>query len=253
MAKDNFQNKPQDKQRDTLFAKPQDMIVDFEFDDSVAAVFSDMIRRSVPGYATLVTLTGLLAEQYVRPKSRVYDLGCSLGAITLSVLQRIANIDCQMLAVDNSQSMVERCQQNLPEDTGNATVEVRCADMQDVEIRQASIVVINLTLQFVDPALRSKLLANIYQGLLPGGALILSEKIVFDNAQEQQFQENMHIAFKKANAYSELEISQKRTALENVLIPDSIETHIDRLRKAGFESVHQWFQCFNFVSLIAIK
>jgi tRNA (cmo5U34)-methyltransferase len=244
---------PQDKKRDTLFAEPKDMIVDFEFDDSVATVFSDMIRRSVPGYGTLVTLTGLLAEQYVQPQSHVYDLGCSLGAITLSILHRIRNTHCRIIAVDNSTAMVERCKQNLPQDFGNTAIEVRCADMLDVEIRQASVVVINLTMQFIEPAQRLKLLRTIYDGLLPGGALILSEKIAFDNVQEQQFQENMHIAFKKANAYSELEISQKRTALENVLVPDSIKTHVDRLHQAGFNSVHQWFQCFNFISFIAIK
>ena len=244
---------PQDIKKDTLFAEPKDMIVDFEFDDSVAGVFSDMIRRSVPGYGTLVTLTGLLAEQYVKPQSQVYDLGCSLGAITLSVLHRIRNTHCRIIAVDNSKAMVERCKQNLPQDFGNTSIEVRCADMLDVKIQQASVVVINLTMQFIEPAQRLNLLRTIYDGLLPGGALILSEKIAFAKPEDQSFQDNMHIAFKKANAYSELEISQKRTALENVLIPDSIETHVDRLHKAGFKSVHQWFQCFNFVSFIAIK
>jgi tRNA (cmo5U34)-methyltransferase len=244
---------PQDRKRDILFANPKDMIVDFEFDDSVAGVFSDMIRRSVPGYGTLVTLTGLLAEQYVQPQSQVYDLGCSLGAITLSVVHRVRNTHCRIIAVDNSKAMVERCKLNLPQAFGNTSIEVCCADMLDVEIQQASVVVINLTMQFVEPAQRLNLLRTIYDGLLPGGALILSEKIAFAKPEEQTFQDKMHIAFKKANAYSELEISQKRTALENVLIPDSIETHVDRLHKAGFESVQKWFQCFNFVSFIAIK
>lgn len=244
---------PEDRKKDTLFAKPKDMIVDFEFDDSVAAVFSDMIRRSVPGYGTLVTLTGLLAEQHVQPQSQLYDLGCSLGAITLSILHRVHNTPCRIIAVDNSKAMVERCKQNLLQDFGNTSIEVRYADMLDVEIQQASVVVINLTMQFIQPAQRLNLLRTIYEGLLPGGALILSEKIAFPKPEEQTFQDKMHIAFKKANAYSELEISQKRTALENVLIPDSVETHVERLHKAGFESVHQWFQCFNFVSFIAIK
>jgi tRNA (cmo5U34)-methyltransferase len=176
-----------------------------------------------------------------------------LGAITLSVLHRMRNTHCRIIAVDNSKAMVERCKQNIPQDFGNTSIEVRCTDMLDVEIQQASLVVINLTMQFIEPAQRLNLLRTIYDGLLTGGALILSEKIAFAKPNEQTFQDNMHIAFKKANAYSELEISQKRTALENVLIPDSIETHVDRLHEAGFESVHQWFQCFNFVSFIAIK
>jgi tRNA (cmo5U34)-methyltransferase len=244
---------PPEKQRDTVFAEHQDMIVDFEFDDTVASVFSDMIRRSVPGYGTLVTLIGLLAEQYVQANTRVYDLGCSLGAATLSVHHRVRSKPCRIIAVDNSDAMVERCKANIPPDTGNASIDVVCKDVLDVDIHNASAVVINLTMQFIDPALRPQLLRNIYNGLLPGGALILSEKICFDNAGEQGFQENMHIAFKKANAYSDLEISQKRGALENVLIPDSTRTHHDRLAKAGFESVYQWFQCFNFAAFLAVK
>ncbi len=242
-----------DMKRDTLFARPRDMIVDFEFDDKVAAVFSDMIRRSVPGYSTLVTLAGLLAEHYVKPQSLIYDLGCSLGATTLSMHQRVRNTDCRIIAVDNSPAMVERCALNLPREPGKAVIELVCADMLDVPIQTASVVVINLTLQFIDPARRLELLQKIHGGLLPGGALILAEKIAFESPGELAFQETLHIAFKKANAYSELEISQKRAALENVLIPDSAETHARRLREAGFAAVRQWFQCFNFAAFVAVK
>jgi len=244
---------PPDKKRDTIFADQRDMIVDFEFDENVASVFSDMIRRSVPGYGTLVTLIGLLAEQYVQSGTNVYDLGCSLGAATLSIHHRVRGKHCSIISVDNSDAMVQRCKANLPEDLGSASIDVICRDMLAVEIQNASVVVINLTMQFIDPDLRLQLLRGIYKGLQPGGALILSEKLCFDNTKEQDFQESMHFAFKKANAYSDLEISQKRSALENVLIPDSSQTHHERLAKAGFNSVYQWFQCFNFVSFIAIR
>lgn len=243
----------QDSQRDTLFAKPKDMIVDFEFDEQVVSVFSDMIRRSVPGYGTLVTLIGLLAEQYVQPQSNIYDLGCSLGATTLSIHHRVRSTPCRMISVDNSKAMVRRCKNNIPADQGNSSIEVLCSDILDMEIQNASVVVINLTLQFIDPSLRLKLLETIYQGLLPGGALIISEKLCFEDMEEQSFQERMHIAFKKANAYSELEISQKRSALENVLVPDTTQAHLSRLRQAGFTSAYQWFQCFNFNSIVAVK
>ena len=242
-----------DNKPDQIFAHPQDMIVNFEFDENVAAVFSDMIRRSVPGYGTLVTLIGLLAEQYAQDNSTIYDLGCSLGATTLSMLHRIHCNHCQIIAVDNSQAMVERCKKNVVGVNNDVSVEVVCADIQDIIVKNASVVVINLTLQFIDPALRQTLINHIYEGLLPGGVLLLSEKIKFEALTEHTFQESMHIAFKKANAYSDLEISQKRTALENVLIPDDVQIHINRLKTAGFQSIHQWFQCFNFVSFLAIK
>ena len=132
-------------------------------------------------------------------------------------------------------------------------MDVICGDIQDVIIENASIVVINFTLQFIDPTDRPALVEKIYTGLRPGGALLLSEKIAFSNEAEQHRMDALHIAFKKANGYSDLEISQKRSALENVLIPDTLEQHHERLHAAGFSSVDNWFRCINFVSLLAVK
>ena len=238
---------------DRVFAKPKSMIVDFAFDETVARVFPDMIRRSVPGYETIIALTGLLAEQYVQPNSQCYDLGCSLGAATLAMRSRIQQPDCRIIAVDNAEAMTRRCQQHVREAGEGIETDVICADIQDVAIQNASVVVLNFTLQFIQPAARLGLLQDIYKGMHPGGALLLSEKIVFANTAEQQRMEALHVAFKKANGYSDLEISQKRSALENVLIPDTLEQHQERLHSAGFSSVDVWFRCMNFVSLLAIK
>ena len=229
------------------------MIVDFAFDDTVAKVFPDMIRRSVPGYETIIALTGLLAEQYAQPNSLCYDLGCSLGAATLAMRSRIQQSGCRIIAVDNAEAMTSRCQQHIREAGAGTEVDIICSDIQDVIIENASVVVINFTLQFIDPTARLELLEKIYTGLRPGGTLLLSEKIVFANVAEQQRMDALHIAFKKANGYSDLEISQKRSALENVLVPDTLEQHHERLHAAGFSSVDNWFRCINFVSLLAIK
>ena len=129
-------------------------------------------------------------------------------------------------------------------------VELICADIRDVKIQQASLVVMNFTLQFIAPEHRQALLDRIYQGLKPGGVLLVSEKVGFD-AAEQEWMSELHHAFKKANGYSELEISQKRTALERVLRPDTPATHRRRLHQAGFADCVQWFQCLNFVSFVA--
>ena len=212
-----------------------------------------MIRRSVPGYETIIALTGLLAEQYAQPDSHCYDLGCSLGAATLAMHSRIQQPGCRIIAVDNAEAMTRRCQQHVREAGKGVDVEVICADIQNVAIHNASVVVLNFTLQFIAPERRLALLQHIYKGMQPGGALLLSEKIVFADAAEQQRMEALHIAFKKANGYSDLEISQKRSALENVLIPDTLEQHQQRLHSAGFKSVDLWFRCINFVSLLAIK
>lgn len=229
------------------------MIVDFAFDETVAKVFPDMIRRSVPGYETIIALTGLLAEQYVQPESYCYDLGCSLGAATLAMRSRIRQPRCRIIAVDNAEAMTTRCQQHVQEAGEGVEVEVVCADIQDVTIENASVVVLNFTLQFIEPDARQALLEKIYAGLRPGGALLVSEKIAFANHAEQQRMDALHVAFKKANGYSDLEISQKRSALENILIPDTLEQHHARLKSTGFSSIDTWFRCINFVSLLAVK
>ena len=135
----------------------------------------------------------------------------------------------------------------------NLKVKIQNADILDIEIGNASVVALNFTLQFVAPAQRASLLTKIYQGLLPAGVLILSEKLAWDQESEQAFHLEFHRRFKIANGYSELEIAQKRSALENVLIPDSLQYHIERLQQVGFKNVHPWFQCFNFMSLAAFK
>ena len=244
---------PDANSRDNIYAAEQEMLVDFAFDERVASVFPDMIRRSVPGYGEIIALLGLFAGQYAQPGSTLYDLGCSLGAATLSLRRRIQALGCNIVAVDSSEAMVERCRENIAHDLATTPVEVVCGDIREVEITNASVVVLNFTLQFLPRKERLALLEKIHAGMLPGGVLILSEKLQFSSEESQQFQEQLHLAFKRANGYSELEISQKRAALEEVLVPDTLEQHRERLRAAGFARVEPWFQAFNFASIAAIK
>lgn len=244
-----------DKHRaqDQLYSQPREAITGFVFDEAVVSVFEDMIGRSVPGYSTLLSMLPVLARRFVTPGSNCYDLGCSLGASTLA-LQQVINVnDVRIFAVDNSAAMVEQCRTNIERHPALAQVVVQMADVCETDIDNASMVLMNFTLQFIEAGLRNNLVEKIFSGLNPGGVFVLSEKIKFDDNQEQQRMTDLHHAFKKANGYSDLEISQKRTALENVLVPETIDEHRDRLVKAGFSEVMVWFQCFNFVSFIAIK
>jgi len=238
---------------DDLYAHPLNELVDFAFDEKVAAVFPDMIQRSVPGYSMLITTIGLLAARYAQDQSRCYDLGCSLGAVSLSMRQRIGCEGCQIVAVDNSPAMIERARELMERDPGRVPVELVCADIQEVAIENASVVVLNFTLQFIPQEERLALLTRIYRGLKPGGILVLSEKIAFEEEGRQQFHETLHHDFKRAQGYSDLEISQKRTALENVMIPETLKVHQARLKQAGFAFGDIYFQTFNFASLVAVK
>ncbi|MFV0575098.1 MAG: carboxy-S-adenosyl-L-methionine synthase CmoA [Vibrio sp.] len=240
-------------QRDVIFSAPIEKMGDFTFDERVAEVFPDMIQRSVPGYSNIISAIGMLAERFAKPNSNVYDLGCSLGAATLSMRRHIQQENCQIIAVDNSSAMVERCKLHINAYRSDTPVKVIEADIRDIEIENASVVVLNFTLQFLKPEDRFTLLEKIYAGLRPGGILILSEKYIFDNQPAHELLIDLHHDFKRANGYSELEISQKRSAIENVMKPDSIESHKQRFAKIGFSSYEVWFQCFNFGSMFAIK
>ena len=239
--------------QDNLYASPIASVSSFKFDESVVNVFPDMIQRSVPGYPAIVSAIGLLAGRYAQEYSICYDLGCSLGAATLSMRHQISTKHCKIIAVDNSKSMVQQFKQNLMLDTGDIDVEVLCADIRDIAIKNASVVVLNFTLQFIPIEDRLVFLKKIYQGLLPGGILILSEKLRFEDGRQQAMQTDLHHTFKKTQGYSDLEISQKRSALENVLLAETFSTHQQRLNNAGFSSAEVWFQYFNFASMIALK
>jgi tRNA (cmo5U34)-methyltransferase len=239
-----------DRSRDRIYASPHDQITDFSFDDRVAAVFPDMIRRSVPGYPAIISMIGLLAEEHAQPHTRLYDLGCSLGAASAAMRARVKAEGCSLVAVDNARAMIERAGEAFDSQPG-MPVELHCADIRDVPVMDASVVVLNFTLQFLPPQDRLALLTRIRAGMRPGGVLVLSEKIAGADADQDQLLTDLHHAFKRANGYSDLEISQKRAALDKVLIPETIATHQQRLAEAGFSRSDLWFQCFNFVSLVA--
>jgi tRNA (cmo5U34)-methyltransferase len=237
--------------RDELFAEPRALIEPFRFDAQVASVFADMVGRSVPGYRELVELTALVGARFVRPGTRAYDLGCSLGAVSVALLASTPGVACDIVAVDKAPAMVDAFGRRLSGVPQAGRIRPVCADLESVSIADASLVVLNLTLQFIPPDRRPDLLCRIRAGLVPGGALVLSEKTRPEDPAEQALLTALHEDFKRARGYSELEISQKRAALERVLIPDTPEQHLERLRAAGFPRVVRWFQCLNFVSFLA--
>ncbi|MGI9310476.1 MAG: carboxy-S-adenosyl-L-methionine synthase CmoA [bacterium] len=238
---------------DKVYADERPRVVDFVFDERVAAVFADMIRRSAPGYEAIVALLGVIAERFARPNSTVYDLGCALGASMLSIHARVADRSIRFVGVDNSAPMLRRCRENLTGVIAADRFDLQHRDVRDAEIVDADMVVLNLTLQFLEPADRLGLLRRIHAGLNAGGVAVLAEKVRFDDAAEREWQQSLHDQFKAANGYSELEIAQKRAALEHVMTLDSADAHIARLRQAGFAQAFQWFQAFNFCAFVALK
>ena len=243
----------QTKNKDRVFTE-QRLPGDFVFDDKVAQVFEDMINRSVPGYSTIVGMIGVLADRYCQAGTRIYDLGCSLGGASFAIAEKVSLDDYQIVAVDNSPAMIERLEQRVAQGQfAHQRVECRLEDLLQTDIRDASVVVLNFTLQFIAPEARQNLLERIHAGMRPGGILVISEKILFPDAKLNDLFIDLYHGFKESMGYSKLEISQKRTALENVLIPETLDTHRQRLASVGFSSVDVWFQCFNFASMVAFK
>ena len=235
--------------RDIVFSKEHPEIAEFVFDEKVTSVFADMLKRSVPGYGTIISLITVLAKKYAQKDTVIYDLGCSLGAVSLAIANNIEN--CKIIGFDVSEPMIKEAKNLVKESKKEEQISLFCDDITKINFEKTSFVVMNLVLQFINPEERANLLKKIYASLTENGVLILTEK-TSDSTDDDLFTD-IYYDFKRANGYSELEISQKRTALENVLITDTEEIHIERLKNCGFKKVERWFQALNFRSFIAWK
>lgn len=247
--------------QDTLFTTPLDANARFSFDEQVVACFPDMIRRSVPGYGQMLAMLPIFARRHCQFRqtsdgkkvSRVYDLGCSLGAVSFALAGEFEPNDLQIKAIDISAPMIAKAESVLAEHYPEHDIELICADVCDVKLQPCDMIVLNLTLQFLPVESREILLKNCYNALAEGGILILTEKTHLLDEADDAWRVERYYDFKRANGYSELEISGKRNALENVLITNTLDFHHQRLEKVGFTRHLTWFQFLNFASIIAFK
>lgn len=239
--------------KDNIYASRRQPLPPFEFNRQVVEVFDDMLERSVPLYREAILRQAQLAALSYHPGTRIYDLGCSNGNLGLALCREMGEREFTMVAVDNSAPMLESYAARLSGLPAAERVDLQEADIRQVRFSDASVVLINLTLQFLPPADRENLLRQVYQALVPGGMLLLTEKVMHEQPALNQLQQDFYYRFKAENGYSQMEISQKREALETVLVPESLETHQARLRACGFEAIDIWLKWFNFASLLAVK
>ncbi len=239
--------------KDRVFAQRKNKITAFEFNEQVASVFDDMLSRSVPFYHECIKRQAQLCKNFYIKKTNIYDLGCSHGNIGIMICRCFGDSDFSMFGVDSSMPMIEKYRKRLENSKWRENIRLLCEPAENVEIIDASVVILNLTIQFIALNRRNDLIKKIYKGLVKGGVLLLTEKIIHKKEVISHIQNQYYKKFKRENGYSELEISQKRDALENVLIPETIETHNDRLKDAGFDSFDIWMKWFNFASFIAVK
>ncbi len=240
--------------KDSIYNELLNELKPFRFDERVAEVFDDMISRSVPGYEPVQSISLKVSEFFAQNQSSIYDLGCSSGT-TLRLLSHSTKIpsSVEIVGVDNSSSMIEKARKKLDAQNESKKIKLICDDLQSLKLEDSSVILLNYTLQFLPLEKRQLLLAKTFQALKPGGALLLSEKVVCPENSIQQFVTQNHHVFKKNNGYSQLEISQKRQALEDVLVPLSINQNCSLLAKAGFENIEPLFVSLPFATLLAVK
>lgn len=238
---------------DKVFKEEINTVADFKFGSTVANVFDDMVSRSVPYYGEMQRMIAELAADYAKPGTDVYDLGCATGT-TLIGMNTAVPKDIRFIGIDDSPEMLDKCQVKLIEADFSRPFELRVADLNStVEIANASVVVLCLTLQFVRPIYREKLLKSVFDGLESGGVLILVEKVLAEDSVFNREFIKHYYNYKRRNHYSDMEISQKREALENILIPYKLSENIAMLRDIGFDNCEVFFKWYNFSGLIARK
>ncbi len=237
--------------KDDIYSYTKAASGSFIFDERVARVFDDMISRSVPGYQHILRMLPTLTKQFQVDEANYYDLGCSLGAGLLAISQGLDKRQANLIGIDNSSAMLEHAQVNLQ--IVEQTVELREENLSQSVLENAALTLMNFTLQFIPLAQRPRLLENIYSGMRVGGALILSEKVRFNDQATQALITDIHHQYKSDQGYSDLEISRKREAIDQILIPETLDQHISRLKECGFKIVTPWIQNLQFISLLAVK
>jgi tRNA (cmo5U34)-methyltransferase len=244
---------PKEEKKDTIFAAPNGKMSDFRFDETVAQVFDDMVSRSVPFYREIQRMVCELSHDFARANTNLYDIGCAT-ATTLLTMDKVLDPTIRFVGIDNSEEMLSQARKKVDSDKTKRAIEFVCADIEKgFSVENASVIIMILTLQFVRPLYRERVMKTIYQGLNDQGCLILIEKLTNGDTIFNRLFISHYYDFKRRNGYSEIEISQKREALENVLIPYRMQENIELLQGVGFRHSEVFFRWYNFCGLIAVK
>lgn len=239
--------------KDRIYTKPLSSIPSFTFGSQVTEVFDDMISRSVPLYQEVCELSVALALSFAQSETNIYDLGSSTGTVLLQLAKKLEMDSVHLVGVDSSEPMIHESLRRSAEVRTKTALEFRRESILDTSLTNASVILCNYTLQFLPLDERLRLLERCVHATTAGGILVLTEKIRHPHPQLQEVLTELHHGFKRNQGYSELEISQKRTAIENVLIPLTIEENTELLYRAGYSIVYPVLTWYNFVTLLALK
>ncbi len=227
--------------------------VDFQFNREVAAVFDDMLDRSIPFYHEVIKMIGdMIAKRGVRG-DLIYDLGCSTGTTLIELSHLLSDGGFSFVGVDESESMIEKAKNKARAYTSSREIDFHKQDICNLQDDKLGFVILNYTLQFIRPLSRLDILKIIWSKMKKGGMLFLSEKVISSDSFLNRSYIDLYYDFKRSMGYSDLEISEKREALENILIPFTASENIALLKEAGFSGVDSFFRWYNFSSFVAVK
>jgi len=232
--------------KDQVFNKPIEK--QFEFDEEVASVFDDMLNRSVPFYKENLNLQIEILHNFLNENDKVIDLGSSTGTFLIELSKRKK---LKLIGLDSSKAMINRSVNKAR--AFGADVEFINGDFMEYDLHGAKAIIANYTVQFIRPLKREKLISKIYNSLEKDGVFLMSEKLITENKKLNKIMIDIYYDYKKKMGYSEFEIAQKREALENVLIPYTMQENIEMLKNAGFKDIEVIFRWNNFASFIAFK
>lgn len=242
--------------KDEVFSGDAGHSSDFVFNEKVVEVFDDMLTRSVPFYLEQQNLIGQIAKQFWVPGTGITDMGSSLGTTLLNIAKEIPEAQC-LRGYDNSVPMLERARAIVSEKSESHRIKFEMADLNgdlaNIDFRNTSVVTICWTLQFIRPLKRDQLIRKIYESMIDGGVLIVTEKVLTNDSNMNRFFIDFYYEYKRRNGYSEEEIMNKREALENVLIPYRFDENFELFRRNGFEIVETFFQWYNFAGFMCVK
>ena len=242
------------KSKDTIYSDPQEQFRPFQFDQRVAHAFNDMISRSVPYYQDLQTLVLRLLEPYLQADHTILDCGCATGTSIHSISTAFPKLPLTFYGIDNSNSMLDSAKQTCRHLPNHQSVHFECVSLETwTSIPDHNITLLILTLQFLDPKNRLSFLQRLSEKAESGSIIILIEKIAIPNPNLSRHYTDLHHGFKKDQGYSDLEIAQKRDAIETVLIPLSLEENLTLLHQAGYTKTDVFFKWLNFAGILAIK
>ena len=240
--------------KDTLYTHDSKISGKFNFDEDTVRVFDDMLRRSVPHYHEIQDMICAIAKNFAQRNSNIYDLGCSTGTTLLKISTALRRFPVRVIGIDSSKAMLKKANRKLQKSGCATTCTLVEKDLNyKINFENASVIISNLTLQFIKPINRENLVSEIYKGINKNGAFILIEKVISENQKIKRTFINLYHDFKLRKGYSKSEIFRKKEALENILIPYTHEEHVRLLKKSGFRLMDVFFRWYNFCGILAIK